>query len=81
MGKRAEISILAHEGVFAEGLAEFTLVATGVIQLLNFIMGFLTIAVAFGARDVIIRIKFGPPFILIVMVVKANFSFMLVYII
>jgi len=81
MRERAKISIFTHERIFSKCLTKFTFVPTWVIELLNFIMRFLTIAIGFRTRDMIVRIKIRSPFIFIIMIEKTYFSLVLVLII
>ena len=74
MRKRAEIPILAGVNIIPVRLAELALVSTGVVQLLNFVVRFLAIAILFVARDMRIGLEIRPSLVLIIMVVEAHLA-------
>jgi hypothetical protein len=75
MRERTEIPVFAGVCVPAEGLAEFAFVPTGVVQLLDFVVGFGAIAVLPRAGDVVVLLKIGPSSVLLVVVVEADLAF------
>ena len=74
MRKRAEISILAGVNIIPVRLAELALVSTGMVQLLNFVVRFLAIAILFVARDMRIGLEIRPSLVLIIMVVETHLA-------
>jgi len=74
--KRAEIMILAEHGIFVEVLAELGFIASGVVQLFDFIVRPLAVTVRFLAWNMTIVVEIGSPPIFFV--VEAQTSFPLV---
>ena len=73
-----EVSVVAGCGIFIEELAKFGLISGRVVKLFNFVMGFLAVAVTLSTRDVTIVIEIGSSPVLFIMIIEANFSFMLI---
>lgn len=80
MREGAEVAVLAGAGVLAVGLAELALVSTGVVELLDLVVGLVAVAVDSGAGDVVIMLEVGPPPVLVVVEVQAHLSLMRVYV-
>ena len=80
--KRTEIPVLASCGVFAEMLTKLSFVACRVVQLLNFVVRPLAIAVdlIFGTWYMAVIVKIGPPPIFLIMVSQTDFSLMLIFV-
>lgn len=72
MREGTEISVLAGVGILAEGLAKLAFVATGVVQLLDLVVGLVAVAVDSSAGDMVIMLEIGTPSILVVVVVEAH---------
>lgn len=74
----AEVSVITGCRVFIIELTKFCFVPCRVIKLFNFVMRFFAVAVALSARYMTVVVKIGPSAVLFVMVIQANFSFVLI---
>lgn len=74
VGEGAEIAVLAGVDVAPVGLAELALVATGVVELLDLVVGLGAEAALLVAGDVGVGIEVGPALVLVVVVVEADLA-------
>jgi len=72
--------ILASHGILVEVLTELCFIAGRMVQLLNFVVRSLAVAVTFGTRNMAIVVEVGSSSILLVMVAQAGFSLMPIFI-
>lgn len=79
VGKSAKLLVIAFQGFIGVDLAELGLVATRMIDLLNFVMGICALLIAtvgVGAEFVTVLTVVWPPSVHSVMEVHASFSLM-----
>lgn len=59
-------------------LAKFGFIASGVVQLLDFVVRTLTIAITLGAGNMAVVVEVGSPSVFLVVVVEAHLALVLV---
>lgn len=72
--KRTKISVFAGEGVCSIGLTKLGLVAAGMIELFDLIVGLAAVAIGLDAGDMRVGLKVGPAFILIIVIVETDLA-------
>ena len=80
VSKGAEISVLAGCGIFVEELAEFSFVAGGMVELLDFVVRPFAVAVGLIAEDVIVVVEIGSSPVLFTVIVQTHFPLVLIWI-
>ena len=80
MCEGAEVAVFAECGVVGVGLAVLALVATGVVQLFDLVVGLLAGAVATGAWHMGVLVEVGAAAVLFVVVVEAHLALVLLWV-